>query len=456
LYGGTEAAPKSLVEPASTAEHYWVGDGMVENGVLRVLYDRYASTGDGGLDIKSTGTVLATFSLPGLKLTEVRDLPLSGNVSWGADFLDDGGYTYVYGAEHGSESAKYVRLARVPAGGLAGAWQFWTGLGWSARDTDAARVLAGVGTAFSVVKIGSEFVLVTVDTSIPFNPTVIAYTAGSPAGPFGNPRVLYQAPEGATGSKPIIVYDAAIHPQLGAPGKFVVSYNVNSLDPADNSADARIYRPRFLDVTWPPPSPDPAAVPAVPGDPAAVDVGDGSAYLSWQGVPGEGVSYRVYQRDVTIGQASFVRRPERFTGSATGGAAATVGPLRDGDQYEFRVTAENTAGESAQTTSAGVTVHIGPPAPPSNLRATPDGFGDIALAWDASPSLGQICYQVLRRDVTAGQAEPVPISFPNSASTSVIDQKLANDHIYEYTAAAVRSYQASAPTAPVRATAHHA
>ncbi|WP_181770752.1 DUF5005 domain-containing protein [Amycolatopsis pittospori] len=247
LHGGSADDPKSLVGLPGSAEHYWVGDGVVEGDVLRVLYNRYATTGSGGLDFRSTGTSLATFPLSSLTPSEVLLIPVSDRVAWGSELLEDGGYTYIYGAEQG-----HLRLARVPTGGFRGPWRFWTGFGWSSHEEDSARMLSGVGTAFSVTRVDGEYVLVTMDTSPGFSPVMLAYTASSPTGPFGKPRVLYRAPEA---SARLIVYDATAHPQLSAPGKLVVSYNVNSLDHGDNIADARIYRPRFLEVTWPPTPP---------------------------------------------------------------------------------------------------------------------------------------------------------------------------------------------------------
>jgi hypothetical protein len=345
------------VDVPGSGEHYWVADGTVENGVLRVLYNRYRSTGGTGLDVQSTGTSLATFSLPDLKLTELRSLPLGPTVAWGAELLNDGGYTYIYGAEQATPNEKYLKLARVPAGGLGGAWQFWTGAGWSAQETDAARMLVGVGTAFSVTKIGADYVLVTVDSSIPFNPTVIAYTASAPTGPFAHARMLYQAPEAAAAGS--IAYDATVHPQLDGPGTLVMSYNVNSLDLTDDYADVRIYRPRFLDVAWPPPAPDPATVPPTPADPAVLANGNGSVRLSWPAVPGA-TAYRVYQRDVTIGQTEFVRRPQEFSTTT-----ADVGLLQAGHRYEFRLTAENDHGESLLSGSV-------PVVPPASRHAAPE------------------------------------------------------------------------------------
>lgn len=245
LHGGTPAAPRALVEVPGSPEHLWVGDGIVAGGVLKVLYNRYESTGSGALDVRSAGTSLAVFALPALTLAGLTHLSLHPNIAWGSELLEEGGYTYIYGAEHNGDGGKYLRLARAQE--LSGAWEFWTGTGWSLNEADSVRLLQGVGTAFSVTKVGAEYVLVTVDSNTPFSRNVIAYTAPSPTGPFGGPRVLYHAPESKA---KVIVYDATVHRQLGSATKLVLSYNVNSLDLADHLADVRLYRPRFLEVSW--------------------------------------------------------------------------------------------------------------------------------------------------------------------------------------------------------------
>ena len=68
----------------------------------------------------------------------------------------------------------------------------------------------------------------------------------TPTGPFADSTLLYTAPEVGNNR---IIYDARLHPELSSLGKLVMSYNVNSLDLNDVYADARIYRPRFIDVT---------------------------------------------------------------------------------------------------------------------------------------------------------------------------------------------------------------
>ena len=215
LHGGTPTAPRSLVEVAGSPLQYWVADGTVESNTLRVLYNQYSTTGNGALSVQLAGTALATFSLPGLALTDLRTLPLGSSIAWGAAILEDGGYTYIYGSEHTESGTVFAHVARVPAGGLGGSWAFWSGAGWSDREADSVRLISGVGTAFSVSKVGGQYVLVSQDSNLLFNSTFVAYTASSPQGLFGPPRVLFTAPEVAPDNgRPIIVYDARVHPEF--------------------------------------------------------------------------------------------------------------------------------------------------------------------------------------------------------------------------------------------------
>jgi fibronectin type 3 domain-containing protein len=397
--------------------------------------------------VRQHGTALATFSLPGLTLTDLRDLPVSENVAWGSEILAEGGYTYVYGAEHDADRPKGLRIARTTA--LAGAWEFWTGTGWSASEADSARVLTGTGTAFSVTKVGAEYVLVTMDGNTTFSSTVVGYSAPAPTGPFGNPRTLFQAPS-VSATKPIIYYDTTVHPQYSSGGRLLFSYNVNSLNPDDNFADARIYRPRFVSVDWLAPAPAPENLPPAPENLTAADEGDGTATLEWDPVPGEGYVYRVYQRNVTA-ESDFTR-----LSAAYASPKATVLFLRNDEDYEFRVTAENSAGEGPRSDAAALTIHVGKPEPPTALTAVADDKGAIRLHWKETPSRGAITYQVVRRDVTAGDEEARPIYLPDPGSTSTTDRDLEHNHVYSYQVSAWRSGQASDRTPVVSATARYA
>ncbi|MFD2764296.1 fibronectin type III domain-containing protein [Micromonospora eburnea] len=359
LTGGTAEEPRSLVggehdgDPAEAG--HWVADGTVEGTTLRVLYNHYRRTGTHPLDVKLSGTSLASFDLPDLTLRSLTPLPLSDRIAWGSAILEDGDTTYVYGTSllNDAGPVKSVYLAKVAAGQLAGAWQFWTGAGWSERESDAARLMGGVTTAFGVQKVGGQYVLVTVDGNLVFNSEVVAYTATSPTGPFTGPIHLFRAPEPQPGRE-VIVYDARLHPGLARSGKLLVSYNVNSLADGDNQTDARLYRPRFTEVDWPRPAPDPATLPPVPAGLTVAADQQRNARLTWTASPGA-TGYRIYRRDVSYGQSHPVRLPNDLPASPF-----TDAGLADGHLYEYSVASVNANGESARSAPVAVTARGGP------------------------------------------------------------------------------------------------
>ncbi|WP_172894457.1 phospholipase A2 [Micromonospora purpureochromogenes] len=446
LHGGTSTAPQALVKPSQTDEYFWVADGTVENGALKVLYNRYRRSGTGNLDFEITGTSLATFALPGLTLTGVTDLPLSNTVAWGSAILEDGAYTYVYGSES-SDGLRFAKIARVPSGGLGGAWQFWTGFGWSATESSAARVLSGVGTAYGVQKVGNEYVLLTHENNLIFDAQYLTYTAPSPTGPFNTPQYVFTAPEQVPG-EPIVSYDARLHPHLAPTGKLLVSYNVNTLDDARTYADASIYRPRFVEVTWPRPTPDPATLPGRPTG-LTVDIDSlGVATLSWQPVAGA-TGYRVYQRDTTAGQTHFARLASTVTGTS-----AKLDRLMSEHVYEFKVTAVGAAGEGGFSDTVSATPTVSAPPAPTAVTATADDQGSITLSWAPVPTAWN--YQVYRRDVTAGETERSFVTRLGGTVTSHTMQWLEPGHVYEFHVVASHGGGDSPASATATATARYA
>jgi fibronectin type 3 domain-containing protein len=445
-HGGTAAAPQALVTPAASGEFFWVGDGTVENGALRVLYNSYRRTGGGSLDFTLTGTTLVTIALPGLTVTSITPLSLGSTIAWGSALLEDDGHTYIYGSSTVA-GTRFGHLARVPAGGLGGAWQFWTGTGWSSTPAQAGRLLSGVGTGYSVDRIGSQYVLFTQENNLPFDPQYVAYTAPAPTGPFTGPIQLFAAPEQAAGSV-TITYDGRLHRELARPGKLLASYNVNSLDNDANYADARLYRPRFVELDWPRPAPDPAAVPVAPGGfTASVDAA-GTARLSWQPAA-RATQYRIHRRDVTAGQTHFARQSTPVTGTT-----ADVGRLTSGHTYEFKVTGENQAGEGPFSAVATVTPQIAPPPAPSSVTATANASGRITVSWAPVPAAWT--YEVSRRDVTDNEPEAGVVGRVDGSRTSHDSDNLEPGHVYAFTVTASHGGGTSPPSATVTATATYA
>ncbi|MEU8179650.1 fibronectin type III domain-containing protein [Micromonospora sp. NPDC049047] len=428
LHGGTSSAPKSLMCDDSVGLGCWVAGAIVEGSNLQVLVNRYAAIGPGTLDVAPTGNALVTLSLPSLSVTGVRELPMSPRITWGQSLVTDNGYTYIYGSEHAPDF-KFAHVARVPVGGLTGQWQFWNGSGWATAESSSARVASGVGTAFSVSKLDGRFVIITVDSHLVFNNSIVAHSADSPMGPFSEPRELARAPE-AGNSPPTIVYDTSLHQDLAREGKLLLSYNVNALNTDDSKADVSIYRPRFIEVDWPLPASNPAGVPAAPSDLTAQADANGGIHLAWRAPAGQNLKYWVYQRDTTAQQIQWVRLPASVTTPSI-----DLSQLRGGHTYEYRITAENGIGEGQASSVAAAVVTVQPPPAPTGLTAVPQSTGDIILNWQ--PADRSWYYEIERLDVTAGKTEWLPLAHPDGTATTLTVSLLEHQNRYDFRVRAV-------------------
>jgi hypothetical protein len=269
LYGGTTAAPTSLVSPAANdGTWYWMGDATVEWPFLRQFVVHWKSTGSGPFDFAQVGTDIATFSLPDLRLLRIDPTP-NGNgyyiiqstgigVSYAAAIREDFGYTYLYGVEDGGFT-KWLHLARARAGRILEQWEFWTGSGWSADPQQTTRLLSnGVALDNLANEIGVSLTFPhtynLIDQDFSFGNDILLYTAPAASGPWTRQGTVYTATETAFyqalgyGTN-VYPYNAKSHEEFSTFGSTLLSYNVNSFNPPDVYTDASIYRPRFLRLT---------------------------------------------------------------------------------------------------------------------------------------------------------------------------------------------------------------
>ncbi|WP_156722364.1 DUF4185 domain-containing protein [Streptomyces apocyni] len=254
--------------------------GADEQVVRVVLWTRENGTGPWIYGVP-VATEVATLSLPDLRVEDiVKVSDQSGiedparRVLYGTTAVDQDGYTYVFGGSDEQATARpasAAHLARVPDGRLAepGAWEYWDGSDWDTRDVRSRPVLGnggekGVGSAFTVVRDGSTWVLLTMAAGTEGLTTVTSYWACSPSGPWYGPTKAFTPPlpHDSAPRKDATAYNPQAHPALGGAGagaaggtvrdgQVLLSYDVNWLDATPRVGQSHItrnvdlYRPRF-------------------------------------------------------------------------------------------------------------------------------------------------------------------------------------------------------------------
>jgi Domain of unknown function (DUF5005) len=260
----TVPADTPVRPPLGTPGWYWAGAAHVDGGKLVEFYHRVNGSGAGEWDFTEQGVAVATFSLPDLRLESVRELPAAWPppartpIMWGVALYDEGAWTYVYGYRGHLDRPghpKWLYVARAPRGRVADprSWGYDTGTGWSPDQARAAELPTRVDSGFGIARAGDRYALVTRRPSADLGDgAVLAYLAGSPAGPFrdADSAVIYRAPEVSSGW---FVYQARVHPALGGHGRIVMSYDVNTslVDGRcvpQNLRRSSVYRPRFVSV----------------------------------------------------------------------------------------------------------------------------------------------------------------------------------------------------------------
>jgi hypothetical protein len=258
IHGGTPAAPTAVLPPPAEDAWYWLADGELGSRGLQVAFQRYDRFGPGQWDWGFSGNVLARFDPWNYELRDVTPLPSAAGVAWGSWIERNGPYTYVYGVRD-QGAVKSMRIARVRGDDLRRPWEFFTGSGWSPDEQAGVDVMSNVANEYSVTRYRGLYMLITQDTSFPFNTEVVAYFSCSPTGPFVARTKLFDTPEtgasGTYGDPDVFTYNAHEHPELRRGDRLLVTYNVNSFDFADDLRDVTIYRPRFVEVRLTPNSP---------------------------------------------------------------------------------------------------------------------------------------------------------------------------------------------------------
>lgn len=239
LTGGSSA----YLVPADAGWWYWPGHGLAHGDTLQVLMFGFKSTGGGAWDFAYASLDVATFHLPDFTLISLERKVTDPATNYGACILEDGGYTYLYGAEKVGLS-KFMHVARVQGHDLNGVWEYFNGIDWTTDPVQSARVFANVSDQFSVFKQNSKFYLLTQHHI--FGSEIYIYDSDHPALGFKQKRTVYCTPQSNQGN--LFTYNAFAHTEFSSNGELLVSYNVNSFVFADVFSNADNYRPFFVRI----------------------------------------------------------------------------------------------------------------------------------------------------------------------------------------------------------------
>ena len=231
---GNEVLPES-------AAWFWPGDGMIEEGKLKVYLSRFTQSKSGMWNFQWHSTWLATYSLPEIKEESVIEIPYgqAKQVHYGHALLEEPDYTYVYGAHEGRPHA-----ARYQAGNVTNPWEFFTGEKWTGDPAQSGPMGDMYASEqFTVLKIQDKYIYVTQLDS--FSRDICSFVAETPYGPWKDKSLLYSTPIPGEDEN-LITYNAILHPQFMDDERILLSYNMNSFVLEDHFSNADIYRPRFV------------------------------------------------------------------------------------------------------------------------------------------------------------------------------------------------------------------
>jgi hypothetical protein len=256
-----DGRPSAFLQPEDGVGWLWPYHGVRgPSGLFLFLLQIEAAEGPAafGFRLVSTwvGRVANPDEAPEHWSMAQRKLPWShAKRLFGSAVLVRGEDCYVYGtvdSDAGGWVRKRMLVARAPADRLDdfGAWRFFTDTGWVADVEQAGPVCDDVAGEFSVSYLPAVDRYVLVYTEGGLSENIALRFAPQPQGPWGPPFRVYRCPEADWDPK-IFCYAGKGHPEIGAaPQELIVTYVTNATDLGLLEADARLYRPRFIKLTF--------------------------------------------------------------------------------------------------------------------------------------------------------------------------------------------------------------
>ncbi len=262
-----DGSPAALMRPADGRGWFWLFDGVLTaKGLYLFLIQVERTAGNAVFDFKVIGTWLGHVEnpaeLPSAWRVRQSRIPwskfsASESILWGSAVLPIDNVLYIYGTTEDTGSTdrkKHMILARVPVSRLAdySRWRFYADGNWVSDFRQTSRLSADMPHEYSVSYLPELKQYAAVYSQDGLSKNILARLSPEPQGPWSDPIRLYQCPE-AEWDNSIFCYAAKAHAVLSqTPDQLIITYIANSVDFNKTASDARLYRPRFLRVTFKP------------------------------------------------------------------------------------------------------------------------------------------------------------------------------------------------------------
>jgi len=177
-----------------------------------------------------------------------------GNQTFGSAVLKHDGFIYIYGIDEEKKLGflnRFMTVARVDEATIGDydTWRFYRDGAWQDDWIKSGRIFNGIATEYSVSYQPSLKKFIVVYTENGMSENILIRLADHPWGPWSDPATIYRCPEAGWDSS-YFCYAAKGHPSLSKPNELIIAYVTNSFDFGKMVSDARIYRPRFLRLTF--------------------------------------------------------------------------------------------------------------------------------------------------------------------------------------------------------------
>ena len=260
-----DGGPAAMVRPADGRGWFWVFDGvMTAEGLYLFLIQVQRTPGEAAFAFQVIGAWLGQVDNPKDPPSHWRvrqfkipwtEFSVSRGILWGSAVIRVKNFLYIYGTTEDRQNAvprKHMILARVPVSQLTdfSQWRFYRDGNWVSDFKRASQLCENVPHEYSIsyLPVLEQYAIVYSQDGL--SKHILVRMAPEPQGPWGDPIQLYQCPE-ADWDDSIFCYAAKAHAILSEVGNtLVITYIANSVDFNKMANDARLYRPRFLRVTF--------------------------------------------------------------------------------------------------------------------------------------------------------------------------------------------------------------